>query len=108
MELMDAQRHQENSIDLEKANAILEDTTQRLKRTIRFKRLALLLIFILLFITTRISGRLLWNQGLLLDERNVSIQDIYYVPLDNTLTWIGFALQFLLLWITFFAALRKE
>ena len=108
VELMDAQRHQENSIDLEKANAILEDTTQRLKRTIRFKRLALLLIFILLFITTRISGRLLWNQGLLLDERNVSIQDIYYVPLDNTLTWIGFALQFLLLWITFFAALRKE
>ena len=108
VELLDAQRHQDNSIDLQKANAILEDTTRRLKKTIRRKRLALLIIFSLLFITTRISGRILWNQGLLLDERSLGIQDLYYSPWDNTLSWIRFALQFLLLWITFFAALRKE
>ena len=101
VELLDAQRHQDNSIDLQKANAILEETIRR-------KRLALLIIFILLFITTRISGRILWNQGLLLDERSLGIQDLYYSPWDNTLSWIRFALQFLLLWITFFAALRKE
>ena len=46
VELLDAQRHQDNSIDLQKANAILEDTTRRLKKTIRRKRLALLIIFI--------------------------------------------------------------
>ena len=108
VELLDAQRHQDNSIDLQKANAILEDTTRRLKKTIRRKRLALLIIFILLFITTRISGRIIWNQGLLLDESSLGIQDIYYTPWDSTLSWIRFALQFLLLWITFFAALRKE
>lgn len=32
VELLDAQRHQDNSIDLQKANAILEDTTRRLKK----------------------------------------------------------------------------
>ena len=108
VELLDAQRHQDNSIDLQKANAILEATTRRLNKTIRRKRLALLIIFILLFITTRISGRIIWNQGLLLDESSLGIQDIYYTPWDSTLSWIRFALQFLLLWITFFAALRKE
>ena len=35
VELLDAQCHQDNSIDLQKANAILEDTTRRLKKTIR-------------------------------------------------------------------------
>lgn len=107
MELLDGQRREEASIDLQTANHILEETIRRLEKIVRRKRTILLLIFLLLLLCARISGMLLWNQGLLLDERGMTAAQLYYGQGDISLDWLRFAVLSVLLWISGLAALKK-
>lgn len=108
MELLEGERRETDSIDLTSADAILEQTIGRLRKTIRRKRLILLVTFLLLLLCTRISGALLWNQGLLLDERGVNMAQLYYNQGDPMLDWLRFFLLLILLGISGISFLRKE
>lgn len=108
MELLDGQRHEEESIELKRANAILQETIARQKKVIFRKRMILLLIFAALLLCCQICGRLIWNQGLLLDERGFGPSDIFYTQWDAALDWIRYGMLIVLMGIAFVAGVKKE
>lgn len=108
MELLDGQRHGEETIELKKANAILQETIARQKRVIFGKRRVLLVIFAALLLCCWICGRLIWNQGLLLDERGLGIADIFYTEWDLTLDWLRYGMLLVMMGIAFVAGVKKE
>ncbi len=108
MELLDGQRHREETIDLKQANAILESTIARQKKVILKKRAALLFTFTMLLVCCVICGRLLWNQGLLLDERGLVPADLFWQEQDMTLDWIRYGTLLVLTGLTFLCGISKE
>lgn len=108
MELLDGQRHEEESIELKRANAILQETIDCQKKVIFRKRAILLLIFVALFLCCQICGRLIWNQGLLLDERGFGPSDIFYSQWDAALDWIRYGMLIGLMGIAFVAGVKRK
>ena len=108
LELLDGQRREEESIDLQTANTILAEAIRQLEKAVRRKRMILFLVFALLLLCVWISGLLLWNQGLLLDERGMTTAQLYYGHKDDVLDWLRFAVLSALLWISGIAAFRKK
>lgn len=108
MELLDGQRHEEETIGLKKANVILQETIARQKMVIFRKRMVLLIIFAVLLICNRICGQLMWDQGLLLDEKGLGIADIFYTEWDLTLDWLRYGMLLVMMGIAFVAGVKKE
>ncbi len=108
VELLDGQRHKEETIGLKQANAILESTIARQKKVILKKRIAFLFVSALLLVCCMICGRLLWNQGLLLDERGLVPADLFWQEQDMALDWIRYGLLLALMGITLFCGISKE
>ncbi len=108
MELLDGQKQETDSIALERANALLQETLERQKRVILKKRVTMLLLFALLLLCCALSGQLMWNQGLLLDERNLHIADIYYAQQDCALDWLRYGLLFVTAGISLLSGLKKN
>lgn len=100
--------HTTESIELKRANAILQEIIARQKKVIFRKRAILLLIFAALFLCCQICSRLIWNQGLLLDERGFGSSDIFYTQWDAALDWIRYGMLIVLMGIAFVAGVKKE
>lgn len=108
MELLDGQRHGEEMIEVKKANAILQETIACQKRVIFKKRLVFLILFAALFLCCGICGRLMWNQGLLLDERGLRASDLFYTEWDLALDWLRYGMLIVLMGIAAVAGIKKE
>lgn len=108
LELLDGQRHAEERIDLKSADDILQKTIARQKKVILRKRLVLLIMFVTLLFCCGICGRLLWNQGLLLDERGLAASDLFYAEGDLMLEWIRYGMLMVLAGIALAAGIGKE
>lgn len=108
LELLDGQRQEKDTIALERANALLQETLERQKKVIFKKRIVLFMLFAILLLCCMISGRLMWNQGLLLDERNLSIVDLYVTGWDCCLDWLRYGLLLAMAGISLAAGLKNN
>ena len=108
LELLDGRQQEDDTIALERANALLQEALERQKKVILKKRAVLLFLFVFLLLSFWISGRLMWNQGLLLDGRNMGIADIYYGEWDCAMDWLRYALLAVLTGIALVEGIKRE